>query len=172
MIRAAFYILVGALFATYWWIVDPGTTASDTQTEWKYVLWFSGVVFSIAVAVPSLAALISNTALRASIVPASGATVSSFGNILEDGVGLEWAFFVFVLGTLVMLVGLLAVAAVMASTGRGPARLAAVVPVGTAAGIVLFPSVGGLILLVSWVLAAAVTPSLSRRQSKEPTRSS
>jgi hypothetical protein len=71
-----------------------------------------------------------------------------------------WVFFVFVLGSAIMLLGLLALTVVIVFTGRGSQRLLAFVPAGTLAAIVLYVPAGGPLMLASWVIAATLALAL------------
>jgi hypothetical protein len=62
---------------------------------------------------------------------------------------------VFILGDFVSLVSLLALTVVIAATRRGSGRLLALVPAGTALGLVLFVYAGGIIMLATWLGTAA-----------------
>ena len=109
MARAALFILVGLLFFAHWLVTDPTYEGSDSQDEWNYV--------------PG-----GRSAFRASLVAAAGAAFASFANILEDGVGMGWAFFAFVSGAAILLLGLLVLTVVIALGGRGGRRLLALLP--------------------------------------------
>ena len=164
MLRAAFFAFVGVAFFTYWVIADPSYEGSATQSEWPYVLAFSGVILLLAVAVPALAWLVEGRfAHRIALVAASGATLSSIANIFEDGLQLEWVFFVFILGTAIMQLGLLVLTGVILVTGAGAVRLLGLVPAGTAVGILLFVAAGGPIMLATWLAATTLAVVLPRR---------
>ena len=73
------------------------------------MLAFSAIILTLAIAVPQFAQLVGGPiAFRSSLVVATGASLSSFANVLEDGLKMEWAFFGFVLGKAIILLGLLA----------------------------------------------------------------
>ncbi len=166
MWRAVLFAAVGAALFVHWVLADPGFDASESQDEWPSVLLFSAAVAGLAVGLPVFARLVGGTGLfRASLVAASGALVSSVANIVEDGLHQEWAFWVFVLGSAVLLAGLLAMAVLLLRRGCVPARLPAIVPLGTAAGLVLYVVAGGPIMLGTWLAAAAF--ALARRTPGE-----
>ena len=48
----ALFILTGVANFAYWAIADPGFEESSIQTEWPYVLGFSGAILCLAVALP------------------------------------------------------------------------------------------------------------------------
>jgi uncharacterized membrane protein len=164
MPRAAFFAFVGVAFLAYWVIADPSYDESATQSEWPYVLFFSGVILLLALAVPVVAALSGGRfAHRVSLVAASGATLSSLANVFEDGLQLEWVFVVFILGGAITNLSLLVLAGVIAISGAGLYRLLAVAPAGTVVGILLFVAAGGPIMLATWLAAAALALVLPGR---------
>ncbi len=81
--------------------------------------------------------------------------MTRLANILEDGVGLDWAFFAFVLGLLILDLAMLALTIAVGVLGRGRRRFLAVIPAGTLTGIQLFVIAGGPINLATWLAAAA-----------------
>ena len=182
MPRAAFFAFVGVAFFAYWVIADPSYDETATQSEWPYVLFFSGVILLLAFAVPAVARVAGGRlAQRVALVAASGATLSSAANIFEDGLQLEGVFFVFILGGAIMNLSLLVLAGVLLVTGAGRYRLLAIAPVGTVAGVVLFVAAGGPIMLATWLAAAMLAlvlpgrgarPSCRRRSSPAPIRAS
>ena len=164
MVRAAVFALVGLVFLTHWLVTDPSYEMSDSQDEWKHVLAFSAVILSLAAAVPMFAKLVHGPfAFRASLVAAAGAVFASFANILEDGLGMGWAFFAFISGTATLLLGLVVLAVVIAFGGRGGPRLLALVPAGTGAAIIFYVIVGGPLMLATWLAAAALALALPAR---------
>ena len=75
---------------------------------------------------------------------------------------MEWAFFGFVLGTAIILLGLLALTiAVVAREGQRPLAL---VPAGTMAGLLFFVNAGGPVMLAIWLVAAATALVPMRRR--------
>jgi len=163
MMRAAFFALVGVAFFAFWVLADPSYEETASQSEWKWVLTFSGVLLLLAFALPMLAQLVGEPVLfRVSLVPAAGVALSSFANIVEDGLQVEWFFYVFVLGSAIQLLGNLALTAAVAFVGRGRRRYLAIVPAGTVAAIILFVVAGGLIMLATWLTAAAFALALRR----------
>ena len=130
MTRAALFTLVAMLFFVHWQVADPSYDAPAFQSSWNYVLLFSAAILGLAFAVPAFAGLLGGQgAFRASLVVAAGAVLSSFSNILEDGLQMKWAFFAFVLGSAIIGAGLLALTAVTAFR-RGGQRILALVPAG------------------------------------------
>src|SRR5438093_9640062 len=169
MLRSALFAFVGLAFFVYWVVADPSFEESADQSEWSYVLAFSGVILLLAFAVPTLAQLVGGRlAFRVSLVAAAGATLSSVANIFEDGLQMSWVFFVFILGTAFIQLGLVALTGVIAFTGRGGYRLLALVPAGTIAAIIFFVVAGGPIMLVSWLTAAMLALALPTRAPRRP----
>jgi len=171
MLRSALFAFVGLAFFGWWVVADPSFEESASQSEWSYVLAFSGVILLLAFAVPTLAQLVGGRlAFRVSIVAAAGATLSSVANIFEDGLQMSWVFFVFILGAAFMQLGLLALTGVIAFSGRGGYRLLALVPAGTIAAIILFVVAGGPIMLATWLTAAMLALALSTRTPAQSAR--
>jgi hypothetical protein len=156
VLRSALFALVGVWFFVYWLLVDPSYEGNSSQSEWHVVLSFSGVLLLLAVVLPILARLEGATVpVRAALVASFGAALSSGANIVEDGLHVESFFYVFVLGTGIMLLGLLGLTIAFLRIGRRRDRKLALVSAGTLAGIVLFVPAGGPILLASWLAATA-----------------
>ena len=163
MPRAALFAVVGVLVLVHWLVADPGNGVSEKQSEWIFVLVFSAAVAGLALAVPVFARLTGGAvAFRVSLVPAGGAALSSLANVLEDGLGLGWAFVPFVAGSAVVGAGLVALAAVIAFAAAGGPRLAGAVPAVAAAGLGLYVIAGGILMLLAWLLAAAMALRVSR----------
>jgi hypothetical protein len=169
VVRAALFSFVGVFNFAYWLIADPGYEESATQTEWPYVLGFSVTILSLAFAYPVFAQLVGGRVVsRVSLVPAAGFALGSLVNIVEDGLGMEWAFFGFVLTTAIGLLGLLALTAVVTYVGRGGYRLLALVPAATIVGVIAYVPAGGPILLATWLAAAALALVLPRHTPAQP----
>ena len=169
MLRAAFFAGVGIAFFTHWAVTDPGFEESASQSEWRHVLAFSAVLSTLAVAFPLYGRMVRDRwAFRLSLIAAAGAAIGSAANIVEDGLQMDWAFFVFILGTGVMLLVLVALALVVGGTGPGRYRLLAVIPAATAAAIILYVWAGGPIMLVTWLAAAGIALVLPAQRSVEP----
>ena len=155
MRQAALFALVGVALLAHWVLADPGYEASESQDDWSFVLLFSAAIAGLALALPVFAGIVGGaTVWRASMIAASGAAVGSVANILEDGLGWGWAFWAFVLGSAVLLVGLLAMAVAIVTSARGAGRLAALVPMGVIAGLALYVVAGGPIMLATWLTAS------------------
>jgi hypothetical protein len=164
VLNAALFACVGVAFLLHWVLADPGFEASDTQDDWRYVLGFSAALLSLAVALPVFARLVGiRDVLRVSLVAAAGAALSSTANILEDGLHMGWAFYVFVLGTGALGLGLVALAAAIAAFVQGNGRLTALVPVGTLAAILFYVHAGGPVMFATWLAAAAFAVAMAGR---------
>lgn len=167
--RAGVFALTGIVNFAYWVIADPGYEESGTQTEWPYVIGFSGAILCLAVACPAYAQLVGGRGVfRVSLIPAGAFAVGSVVNIVEDGLGVDWAFFGFVLTTAIGLLGLLAFTVAVAYEGRRGRRLLALVPAATIAGVIVYVAAGGPILLATWLAAAALALTLPRRSATLP----
>jgi len=130
------------------------------------VLAFSGVILLLAIAIPLLAQLAGGrSCVRVSLVAAAGAGLSSIANIFEDGLRMSWVFVITAPGSAIQLFGLLLLAIVTALRARGGRRLLALFPAGTATGILLYVVAGGLIMLVTWLIAAVLALAMPTRPS-------
>ena len=155
--RAVLFALAGVIFFAHWLITDPGFDESGAQDEWGQVLAFSAVLLSLGVALPVFGLMVGGRwVIRFSVLAGVGALVAGVANIFEDGFQIEGFFFVFILGTAVCDLALLAVAVVIALTECGRRRLLVLVPVATVAAIVLYVFAGGPIMLATWLAAAGV----------------
>ena len=156
--RALLLTLPGVAFLAYWVIADPGYEASAAQTTWPHVLGFSGALATLAVALPLFGSQVTGrNARRWSAVAAAAAGANSLTNIIEDGVGVEGMFMVFVAGTAVMIVALIGLSVVIATAPGSTSRLLALIPVGTVVATVAFVAAGGPIMAATWIGAAAAT---------------
>ena len=129
-----------------------------------HVLWFSATLLSLAVALPVFGRMLGGPQLaRLAIIAGAGAGLSSVANIFEDGFQIEAAFFIFILGTWILEVALLAMTIVIARTPPNRYRLLAVIPAGSVAGILLFVAAGGPLRLITWLAAAAAAVRMPGR---------
>ena len=164
VLDAASFALFGIAFFVWWVVADPSHEVSNTQDEWPYVLAFSGVILLLGFTVPLYGRLVGDSLVfRASLVVGGGAALSSVANVFEDGLQLDWVFFVFVAGTFITVVGLLALVVLLAVRGRGGRRLLALVPAGTMAAIIASVEAGGPLMLATWLAAAVVALALPAR---------
>ncbi len=150
VLRTALFGVVAAGFFLVW-------LQSSEPMEWPRVLRFSAALCALAFALPTYARFVGGrNVFRVSLVPAAGAALGSVSNILEDGLQLEWAFWLFILSLAIVDIGLFAFTVVVAFTGRGRRRLLAGVPAATLAGVLLFPVGGFVLMLAAWVAAAVL----------------
>jgi drug/metabolite transporter (DMT)-like permease len=154
--------MVGVLFLVEYQVADPSTDVTESQSEWGIVLLFSASLLSLAVALLVFAGLIGGPgSARAASAAAGGAVLASIGNVVEDGLSVESAFFAFVAGTAVLILGLVALTAI-ASFGQGARRLLAVVPAATLAAVIFYVIAGGYLMLGAWLTAAALALVIPR----------
>ena len=76
---------------------------------------------------------------------------------------MGWAFFVFVLGTGALGLGLVALTAAIATAAHGTGRLTALVPAGTLAAILFYVHAGGPVMFATWLAAAAFAVATTGR---------
>jgi hypothetical protein len=158
---AVYFTCVGVTFFAWWIWADPSHEGSDSMQEWRYVLAFSGVLLVLGVAVPLWACVVGDArVVRAALVVAGSLLFSSLANVVEDGLGVDAAFFGFILGLLVTNVGLVVVAVMLARRGSRWRRLLAFVPLGTLLAIILAVEVGGPLMLATWLGAAGIATFL------------
>jgi hypothetical protein len=168
VIRAALFALMGVVFFVNWTVCDPTYEGSKCTDDWNVVLGFSAMFLLLAIAVPLFARLVGGRSVfRVSLVPAGGAALASLSNILEDGLKIDAAFFGFVLGTAGIILGLLALTAVIVFGGRGGDRFLALVPAGTMAAVIFYVIAGGILMLITWLAAAALALALPRRTAAQ-----
>ncbi len=157
MLRVVLFAVTGVSFLAYWVVADPSFEATASQAEWPHVLGFSAVLLSLALALPVFGRMVGGTSVtRLSIVAGAGVALSSIANVFEDGLRIDWVFFVFILGEVVNLLALLAMSVLIPWTGHGRNRLLGLVPAGTVLALIFFVVAGGVIMLVTWLAAAAV----------------
>ena len=149
VLRGGLFTIVGVGFFVVWLqMLDSGGQIPEAPANWFGVLFFSALLIALAFALPTFARQIGGRIVfRASLVPAVGAGLGGVANILEDGLHLEWAFWLFILSLAIIDLGLFAFAIVVAFTRRGRGRLLAAVPAATLAAVLLFPVIGGVLML-------------------------
>ena len=156
MSRAVLFVSTGVASFALWFVTAPLRGSTDWMQEWPNVLSFSGMLLLLAFSLLSFGRMLGGRWVRrlATIAGVTAAAMSVI-NVFEDGFRIEAMFFAFVLGLFILNGSLVALTLVIARTRPGWQRLLAVVPVATAAGIMLFPIVGGPLLLGAWLVAAA-----------------
>ena len=169
MLRAALFALVGVGFFTHWVVTDPSRDG-PIVTAWPHVLAFSALLLTLAVALPVYGRMVGGRwVLRLSLAAGAGAALASVANIFEDGLQMDWVFFVFIMATAIINLALLALTVVIARTGRSSHRLLALIPAGTLAAIIFNVWAGGVVMLVTWLAAAAVALALHTRAAARAT---
>jgi len=157
--RAAIFAIAGLLLCvrSLQTFTDPEFTDPVSISDWFAVLSFSAALLVLALALPMFAQLVGGPAVfRVALVPAVGAALAGLGNLLEDALQLGFAFWLFIVGTTITLIGLVSLSIAVAVVGRGRRRLLAAVPAATLIGMLLFESGGGVLILAAWLAAAAV----------------
>ena len=153
-LRVGLFASVGVAFFVHWLSSDPSYDV--IRTEWRFVVGFSGVLLLLAVAVVVFASMTGGAwSRRLSLLAGLGLTAGSVSNVVEDGLGQGWAFYGFVGALAVTNLSLLGLATVLAVGERGRRRLLGLVPAGTLCAIVFYVPAGGILMLVTWVGAAA-----------------
>lgn len=167
--RVGVNLVTGIAMFVYWVVVRPTAEASATQTQWPYVLWFSATILTLAFAVPAFGRMIGGKwVVRLALVAGATAAWNSAVNIVEDGFGQDWGFVLFVIGTAGILLSNMALAVVLAVRGRARRRPLSLIPLGTAAGILAFVSVGGPLMLVTWLTAAVIAARWKPEWTEQP----
>ena len=160
MLRAVLFTCVGVLWCarSLQSFADPEYQNPASPSDWFAVVSFSAALFALALALPTLAQLAGDGRLvfRVSLAPAAGAALAGISNLLEDALQLGFAFWFFIVSTVLTLIGLIAFTLVVAVVGRGHRRLLATVPAATLIGVMLFESGGGVLILAAWLAAAAM----------------
>ena len=146
-------------------LTDADFQDPESAVDWFTVLSFSAALFALAFALPMLAQLIGGKVVfRVSLVPAVGAALAGLSNLLEDALQLGWAFWPFVLGAAMVVVGLVASTVVVAVAGRGRLRLLSAVPAAMLIGVPGLHEAGvGVLILTAWLAAAALVFYRPRR---------
>ena len=166
MLRAVLFTFAGVV-----WCVrslqafsDPEYMDPESASDWFAVLSFSAGLFALAFALPMFARLIGGRVVfRLSLLPAAGAALAGLSNLFEDALHWSgppgssgWAFWLFILGTGMTGIGLVAFSILVAVVSSGRRRLLAAVPAATLIGVMLFESGGGVLILAAWLAAAAM----------------
>ena len=154
MRRAALFIFVGVGFLVLFLhrLTDPDFQDPVSFSDWFATLGFSVALFALAAALLVFGRLFGEPLIRRmSFVPSVGAALGGASNILEDGLQVDWAFWLFVLSAGLSALGLAALTAVIALTGRERGRLLAAVPAATLVGQLTFPVGGGLLMAGAWL---------------------
>ena len=166
--RSLLFALTGILWLVSW-VADRSFEMEPSMAKWLVVLVFSAALLSLAVALPVVGRMVGGPpVVRSATIAGAAASLCSVANIFEDGFQIEWFFFVFVLGLLILDVALLALTIAVARTAPDRYRLLAIIPAGTLAGILLFPLVGGPAMLITWIAAAAAAVQMPSGRTPVP----
>ncbi len=165
-------VVVFAATGVVWWaytvvlaFAHPDYQQAETLVDWLAVLSFSAGLFALAFALPMFAQLVGGrSVLQVSFVPATGAALAGFSNLLEDGLHLGWAFAAFVLGALLIVAGLTIFAFAISASQRGRRRFLGAVPLATLVGQLAVPAGGGILLGGAWLAAAAIALAQAPRK--------
>jgi hypothetical protein len=161
--RAAVFVLTGTALSAFWIVARPSREMTDAMREWPQVIWFSATLLTLAVALPIFGRMVGGArVVRLATIAGLGPAISSFANVLEDGFRIDAAFFLFISGTLILDVALLALTIELARRPDLRTRMLAAIPAGALAGILLFVEIGGPVMLVTWLGAAAAALWLGR----------
>ena len=167
MRRSALFALTGILWLMSW-VVGPSFEMAPSMERWLSVLLFSASLLSLAVSLLVLSRVAGGRdVIRLATIAGAVAGLMSIANVFEDGFQIDWVFFVFVAGLLILDVTLLALAIVIARTTSGPYRLLAVAPAGTVVGILIGPT-GVFIILIVWFIAAVAVLGMLPARTGEP----
>lgn len=160
MSRPALFAFVGVAWCvrSLQSFADPQYTDPETASDWFAVISYSVALFAVAFALPLLARHTGGgpTVVRVALIPAVGAALAGLANLLEDALQLRFAGWFYGAGGALTALGLIAFTLAIALAGRGRGRLLAVIPLMTLIGWFLFESGGGVLVLVTWLAAAAI----------------
>lgn len=166
--RTGSFALAGIALFTYWAIFDPTSDAKASQFEWPFVIGFSAALLILALAVLLFGDMVGGRWVRRlSKVGAIGLAISGVANVFEDGFGIDWVFFVFVLGSATTLISLIGATVAIVATHQGSRRSLALVPACTVVAVIAFVAIGGPLLLLTWLTAATVSFRTSDRQTSQ-----
>ena len=142
IIAPPLHALVGLGFLALWVRQESGWRPRLPSDELPVLVSFTGLLLLLGASLFVWSA--EQHRVRAGAVPVTGAVVAAASDVVEDGAGLEWAFWPFITATAVLIVGQLVLAA----------RSRAVVPALSGLGIALYPVAGGPLLAAAWLTAA------------------
>jgi hypothetical protein len=137
---------------------DPAFTDPETAWDWFAVVSFSAALAALAFALPLFTRLVrSRIPMGIALVAAAGAGIGAVGNLLEDGLQLDWAGdWLYLPSVVLMTLGLAALTVAVAVCGHRTTRLLAGVPGAVLVGMLLLERGGGILVLAAWLAAAAV----------------
>jgi hypothetical protein len=159
VLRAVLFVATGVLFgaSSLVMLAHPDFQHPVTLLDWFATLSLSSALLALAAALLGLARLVGGRRLYfAAALAATAAAVAGVANLFEDGLQQEWAFAPFISGTLMVEVGLSAMAVLMVLGSVTRVRLLALVPLMTAVDILALHSSGfGVAVGAAWAMAAA-----------------
>lgn len=152
----AFLISLGIGAWLHWSITDPSFDQTEAQSEWGHVLAFSALVLALTGGAAALGCALSGarSVRRLSLTLIAAGTLAAVTNVVEDGLGVENAFLVFIVLTGVQLLALIGLAIALGLTVRGPRQVLALAPLASAIGLIAYVHAGGPILLCTWCASA------------------
>jgi hypothetical protein len=155
---ACLLCVVGLVAWLHWSITDPSFDQTEAQSEWVHVLGFSALVLALMGGAAALGRALSDAGAvrRISLILLIAGVLAAVTNVVEDGLGVEEAFIVFVVLTGVELLALAGLGLALSLVVRGPRRVLALVPLATVTGVILYVPAGGPILLGTWCAAAVL----------------
>jgi hypothetical protein len=163
--RSVVFAAVGVAFFVHWLVTDPASDSRESQTKWPYVLWFSAIILALGFVLVLFGRMVGGRwVLRLTLLAGAAAVLGSAANIVEDGLSMGWAFWGFVLSLALLDLTLLALTIVILRRCDGAQRWLAVVPASTLLAI-LYPAIGGVVMLVTWLAAAAAPFVLRERRT-------
>jgi hypothetical protein len=166
--RPLLFGLTGFLWLVSW-VVGPSFEMVPSMARWLVVLVFSAALLSLAVALLVVGRMVGGPwVVRMAIIAAAAASLCGVANVFEDGFQIDSFFLVFVGGLLTLDLALLILTLLVARTAHGRSRLLALIPAGTLLGILLFPFVGGPLMLITWLGAAAAALRMPAPQTPLP----
>jgi hypothetical protein len=167
MFRGLLFAGTGVAWFTFWFITKPSQEMTASMTEWPSVIWFSSTLLALALALVTFGRMVGGRwVIRLATVAAAGVGLSSIANVVEDGFRVEAAFFAFILGMLILEIGLAGLTLAIAGTVAGRRRILAAIPAATLAGVLLFPSpLGGPLMLGAWLAASVAALAPGMRQA-------
>lgn len=138
-VLAAFLVSLGIGAWLHWSITDPSFDQTQAQAEWVNVLAFSALVLGLAYGAAALGRALSEARVvrRLTTTLIAAGALAAATNIVEDGLGIEHAFFLFVLLTGIQLLTLIALATALVRTVRGSRRTLGLAPLASAIGVVI-----------------------------------
>jgi hypothetical protein len=160
VLRASLFAITGVLWCvrSLASFTDPAFTDPENAWDWFAVVSWSAALAALALSLLSFAQLVGGRIpMGFAVVVAAGAGIGAVGNLIEDGLQVEWAGdWLYLPGVLLLGPGLVGLTLAVLVHGRGANRLLAGVPAATLIGSFLLERGGGVLVLAAWLVAAAV----------------